>query len=169
MAHLADLLSSATFAPAVISWGVMRGMWVLGAIVVIVSIRELARCHHPGPLGLLPPLTNADGQQVGSRWYCPQCSAEWPAAFDHDHPPVQRFSGYDPSKPIAAARRARELESQQRRLAIARAGLAAERKIALDSMAALDAIAESRRFDAVVNLATRTTRKSAATKTASYS
>jgi hypothetical protein len=71
---------------------------------------------------------DADGHQLPARWYCPQCEAEWPAAFEHDHTPVQRFSGYDAGKAVVAARRATELETQQRRLALVRAGLEVERE-----------------------------------------
>lgn len=151
MAHLADLLSPS----------LTKLFWVLGAIGLVAIIRVMSRCSHPGPLGLLPPHKESDGTQIGARWYCPQCEAEWPAVFEHDHQPIQRFSGYDPAKPIAAARRARELEAHQRRLAIARAGLAAERRTRV--------VDDVPRYDNVLNLPPRGARRPAAAKSASFS
>ncbi|ODS56125.1 MAG: hypothetical protein ABS36_06810 [Acidobacteria bacterium SCN 69-37] len=86
------------------------------------------RCRHGGRLGLLPPTTNADGSRTPARWYCDQCGRSWPAGLDeHDSAPVVRFSGYDPSKLPAAARRAAMLEKQRQALAVKRAGLGAAR------------------------------------------
>ena len=81
------------------------------------------RCHHYGPLGLLPSVTDESGQRVPPRWYCDKCGKEWPANFEHAHPPVMRFEGYDESKAVLSAKRATELESQQRVLAVKRAGI----------------------------------------------
>lgn len=81
------------------------------------------KCHHPGPLGLLPPVDEANGDRTPARWYCDRCGHAWPAGIDHGKPPVQRFTGYDESKAIGAAKRADELSVRQRDLAVRRAGL----------------------------------------------
>ena len=84
----------------------------------------LGRCHHPRPLGLLPPVTDEDGRRQPAQWFCAQCGERFPANFEHERLPIPRFSGYDESKAVAAARRAVDLEQSQRRLAVKRAGMA---------------------------------------------
>jgi hypothetical protein len=105
------------------------GSWpfVLAAVVGGVGVFWLGQCRHPGPLGLLPPTTEADGSAVPARWYCDSCGKTWPAEFDHGHPPVRKFDGYDPTKAVTAARRADDLARRQRALALRRAGLEAAR------------------------------------------
>jgi hypothetical protein len=99
-----------------------------GAIVLAGGVGALAlwwfgRCHHPSPLGLLPPTTDADGVRQPARWFCGACSATWVAEFSRDREPVRRFDGFDATKAEHAARRADELERRQRALAVRRAGL----------------------------------------------
>lgn len=108
---------------------VVSGTWtmVLATVVATAGLWQFGRCHHPGPLGLLPPSTDDAGQPVPARWFCDGCGKSWPAAFEHGQPPVRRFDGYDPSKAVTAARRADDLARRQRALAVKRAGLEAPR------------------------------------------
>ena len=69
------------------------------------------KCRHPGPLGLLPPVDEANGDRTPARWYCDRCGHAWPAGIDHGKPPV------------GAAKRPDELSVRQRDLAVRRAGL----------------------------------------------
>ena len=99
-----------------------------GAVVFVTALGGLAvwwfgRCHHPSPLGLLPPTTDAEGHRQPARWFCGACGTSWVAAFDRDREPIRRFDGFDSSKAQDAARRADELERRQRALAVRRAGL----------------------------------------------
>ncbi len=103
------------------------GLIGLGLCAVVVVWRS-AWCRHPGPLGLLPPVTNADGTRSTARWFCDRCGKTWPAAFERDQTPILRFDGYDQSKAPHAARRAQDLERRQRHLALRRAGLAPNRR-----------------------------------------
>lgn len=128
MARVAGLIAGMTVvALMTMVWGVSG--WTIGAGLVVLAVAcwFAAQCTHGGRLGLLPPMADADGRMQPARWYCPQCEAEWPASFENDRHPVQKFSGYDEGKAIASAQRASHLEMQQRRLAVARAGLYAER------------------------------------------
>lgn len=108
---------------------VVTGTWmmVLATAVAAAGLWQFGRCHHPGPLGLLPPSTDDAGQPVPARWFCDACGKSWPAAFEHGQPPVRRFEGYDPSKAVTAAKRADDLARRQRALAVRRAGLEAPR------------------------------------------
>jgi hypothetical protein len=112
-----------TFAATTYFLGLSR--WTLGIGMVGLSgaLWFASKCPHNGPLGLLPPVNDADGRQIPARWFCPDCSLEWPAAIEHGHQPVMRFSGYDESKASAARLRASQLETQQRTLALARGGM----------------------------------------------
>ena len=99
----------------------------LAAIVGLVLIsaaayRWLGPCRHPGPLGLLPPVTNADGTRTPAQWFCDQCGRSWTAQFTRENQPVQRFEGHDETKAAAAARRAEDLSRRTRALALRRAG-----------------------------------------------
>jgi hypothetical protein len=109
---------------------VVSGTWmmVLATVVAAAGLWQFGRCHHPGPLGLLPPSTDDAGQPVPARWFCDGCGKSWPAAFEHGQPPVRRFEGYDPSKAVTAAKRADDLARRQRALAVKRAGLGASRQ-----------------------------------------
>jgi hypothetical protein len=113
-------------APAVtgaVLWGLP--VWSLGCAVMAATGAAwyLGRCRHPRPLGLVPPTLGADGQRQGAQWFCGQCGRYWPAVFEHDHAPVQRFHGYDESKARAAAKRAADLADRQRELAVRRGGM----------------------------------------------
>src|SRR5690349_14609904 len=92
-----------------------------GALAVIVW--RLTSCRHPGPLGLLPATTDLDGSIVPPRWFCDACGATWTAHFEKAQTPVRRFSGYDQTKAVTAAKRAAELADRQHVLALRRAGL----------------------------------------------
>ena len=92
------------------------------AVLAIVLMSLAMKCHHRGPLGLLPPMADPSGQRIPPRWYCADCGRSWPANFERQQTPIQRFSGYDESKAVSSARRAVELESAQRVLAVRRAG-----------------------------------------------
>lgn len=97
---------------------------VAGAACIAASaVWWLSKCHHPRPLALLPPTTDATGQRSQSRWFCGACGQTWPADFHRDHTPVPRFTGYDESKAPAAAKRADKLAQRQRELAVRRAGM----------------------------------------------
>jgi hypothetical protein len=98
------------------------------ALCAVIAVWRVAWCRHPGPLGLLPPVNNADGTRSGAQWFCDRCGKAWPAAFEREQTPVLRFDGYDQSKAPDAARRAQELERRQRVLALRRAGLTPNRR-----------------------------------------
>jgi hypothetical protein len=102
--------------------GSMRVLWI-GVPALGVLVWQCARCRHAQPLGLLPPIVDAQGARVPSRWYCADCGGMWPAVFDHGHAPILRFAGFDQSKAPAAAKRAHELEDGLRLLAIKRSGM----------------------------------------------
>lgn len=111
-------------AGAAIVAAALTGTWgyLLAAIVAGVGFWQFGRCHHQGPLGLLPT-TQPDGSTVPARWFCDACGRTWPASFEHGHPPIRRFQGYDPTKAVNAAKRADDLARRQRALALKRAGL----------------------------------------------
>jgi len=123
---MSRLLRVALVVPAV-TGGVMwvRPVWIISglALVAAAALWWFARCHHPRPLGLVPPLTDEFGERQPARWFCGKCGRYFPADFDHVQTPVQRFSGYDESKARAAAKRAADLADRQRELAVKRAGM----------------------------------------------
>ena len=102
-------------------------VWMIGAGAAGLAIWRFGRCHHSGPLGLLPPSKDDNGSTIPARWFCDSCGQSWPAMIEHGHPPVQRFEGYDPSKAVNAAKRADDHARRQRALAMRRAGLGAPR------------------------------------------
>lgn len=105
-------------------WG-QHGLLITSlSAVLAVALWRLGRCSHPRPLGLLPPVTDEHGNRTPAQWYCGQCGRRFPAYFEHDRTPIQRFSGYDETKAREAARRAAELADRKRQLALKRAGLA---------------------------------------------
>ena len=108
---------------ALATLGSQAGAVVLIAGLGVAAVWWFGRCHHPSPLGLLPPTTGADGTRQPPRWFCGACGASWVAEFDRDREPIRRFDGFDGSKAEHAARRADELERRQRALAVRRAGL----------------------------------------------
>jgi hypothetical protein len=109
---VAGLAVTAPIALAVVSGvAVLGGAWWM-----------MARCHHRGGLGLLPPTTLEDGSRVPARWYCDGCGKTWNAAFERDTTPVVRFTGYDQSKAPAAAKHADALRERQKAAAVRRAG-----------------------------------------------
>ena len=112
--------------------GAAVAAWWLGAPLQVVALASASavfiavarpwQCRHAEP-GLLPPMTESDGKRVPARWYCSKCGHTWAAAIESEHRPVLRFKGYDESKAVASARRADQLERQQRGLAVKRAGI----------------------------------------------
>jgi hypothetical protein len=105
----------------------VRGLPWWGLAMVLVSVSGfawwLSQCRHRGPLGLLPATTDIDGTALPPRWFCDSCGKTWAAHFEREHTPIQRFTGYDESKAVRAAKRASELADRQRALALQRAGL----------------------------------------------
>ncbi len=101
-------------------WALMLAVGAVAALAWRLSV-----CRHTGPLALLPPTTDRDGSVSPARWYCDACGATWTARFEKDHTPIRRFTGYDQTKAVTAARRAAELADRQRQLAVQRAGLRA--------------------------------------------
>ena len=111
---------------------IATGSAVLG-ILLGVALAPLVgayafRCHHPGPLGLLPPTTEADGTRLPARWFCDRCSRTWPAGFEHEHRPIPRYEGFDQSKAPEAARRADDLYKKTHAMALRRAGFTADKR-----------------------------------------
>ena len=112
---------------------VATGSTVVGILLGVVLASLLGayafRCHHPAPLGLLPPTTDADGTRLPARWFCDRCGRTWPAGFEHEHRPIPRYEGFDQSKAPEAARRADDLYKRKHAMALRRAGfVAAKRK-----------------------------------------
>jgi hypothetical protein len=99
-------------------WAFAVGLVVIGALAWRLSV-----CPHDGPLALLPATTDLNGSHLPARWYCDACGAAWAANFEKEHTPVRKFTGYDESKAVTAAKRAAELAERQRALALQRAGL----------------------------------------------
>jgi len=99
-------------------WGLVASLAIVGAVAW-----RLSTCPHPGPLALLPATTDLEGTSLPPRWYCDACGRSWAAHFEKEQTPVYKFSGYDESKAVHAARRATELADRQRLLALQRAGL----------------------------------------------
>src|SRR5690606_16984501 len=100
------VMTSRMFVPGI---AVVLGVVVLGVIAPTVFLVMVggaaavafftwcARCRHAGALGLLPPVTGADGVKQPARWYCDSCGRSWPAELEHDRRPIVRYSGYDES------------------------------------------------------------------------
>lgn len=106
-----------------------RGAGIAGlGLWAVVVVWRSAWCRHPGPLGLLPPVTNADGTRSAAHWFCDRCGKTWAASFEREQTPIRRYDGFDQSKAQDAARRADELERRQRTLALRRAGLTPNRR-----------------------------------------
>src|SRR4051794_14500673 len=99
-------------------WGLALGSVIVGAFAWRLSV-----CPHDGPLALLPATTDLNGTPLPPRWFCDRCGATWEANFEKEHTPVRKFTGYDESKAVTAAKRAAELAERQRALALQRAGL----------------------------------------------
>jgi hypothetical protein len=104
--------------PGLPPWALILGIAVVGALAW-----RLSTCPHDGPLALLPSTTDLDGAHLPPRWFCDACGSTWAANFDKEHTPVTKFTGYDESKAVSAAKRANELAERQRALALQRAGL----------------------------------------------
>ena len=119
---LACLLFAVVCAVALMTTGTYRLAMVLPLAAAAAVVWRVWQCHHPGPLGLLPPTTDVDGSRLPARWFCDACGHSWPAVFERAQQPVRRFEGFDESKAADAARRADELFRRQHQLAIRRAG-----------------------------------------------
>jgi hypothetical protein len=100
----------------------LAGLLAIG-VLAAVAARKIGYCQHPGPLGLLPPVTNPDGTRTEAQWFCDQCGRSWPAAIASEQRLVRRFDGFDQTKAMDAARRAEDLRRRQQHLALRRAGL----------------------------------------------
>jgi hypothetical protein len=96
---------------------------VVAAVVVGPLAWRFSECSHSGQLALLPATTDLEGRPLPPRWHCDRCGKTWTANFEKEQSPVQRFTGYDESKAVNAAKRAAELEERQRLIALRRAGL----------------------------------------------
>jgi len=123
-----SLVFLSAFAAAVVAvvtnaWGVVVALALAG-----FGLWRFGRCHHPAPLGLLPPRTDDDGAQLPARWFCDACGKTWPAVFERGRQPIRRFEGYDQSKAVSAARRAKDFARRQRALALRRAGFETRRQ-----------------------------------------
>lgn len=99
-------------------WCLALGLVIAGAVAWRLSV-----CQHDGPLALLPSTTDIDGAPLPPRWFCDACGRTWAANFEKEQTPVRKFTGYDESKAVNAAKRASELAERQRVLALQRAGL----------------------------------------------
>lgn len=104
-------------------WNVPVFIGLVGVSGVGAGLWWLGRCHHPRPLGLLPPTWNDYGERQHAQWFCAACGKTWAVQMDRNEAPVQRFTGYDESKAPEAARRATALEARRREMAVLRAGL----------------------------------------------
>jgi hypothetical protein len=68
-----------------------RPVWLFaltGALAVVTW--WMAKCPHPRPLALLPPVVDEIGERQPAQWYCTQCGEQFPARFDHPDMPVVR-------------------------------------------------------------------------------
>jgi hypothetical protein len=119
---LACVLFAIVCAVALMTTGTYRLAMVLPLAAAAAVVWRVWQCNHPGPLGLLPPVTAADGTRQPAQWFCDGCGHSWPAIFERDQQPVRRFEGFDQSKAAGAARRADELFRRQHQMAIRRAG-----------------------------------------------
>jgi hypothetical protein len=104
--------------PGVPPWALSLGIAAVGMLAWRLSV-----CPHEGPLALLPATTDIEGAPLPPRWFCDSCGKTWAANFDRAQTPVAKFTGYDESKAVNAAKRAAELSDRQRVLALQRAGL----------------------------------------------
>ena len=104
--------------PGLPLWTLIGGTAILGVLAWRLTV-----CSHQGPLALLPATTDIHGTLLPPRWYCDACGASWTAHFEKEHTPIRKFTGYDESKAVRAAKRAAELADRQRALALQRAGL----------------------------------------------
>jgi hypothetical protein len=124
---LAGLLAVAVATVILVPALRLPGLVGLGVLVTVAAFK-IGYCHHPGPLGLMPPVTNPDGTRTQAQWYCDQCGRSWPTALGGELKLVRRFDGFDQTKAADAARRAEELTKRQRHLALRRAGLEPQRR-----------------------------------------
>ncbi len=108
----------------------IREGWLLACagIATGAALIWLSRCRHPRPLGLHPPVTDEHGNRVPAHWFCGQCGKIFPASFEREHAPVQRFAGHDESKATQSARRAEVFDARRRQLAVQRAGMPAPKR-----------------------------------------
>ena len=124
---LACLLFVVVCAVALTSTGTYRLAMILPLAAAAAVVWRVWQCHHPGPLGLLPPTDAADGSRLPARWFCDACGESWTANFEREHVPVRKFEGFDMTKAAQAARRADELFRRQHQLAQRRSGAAVKR------------------------------------------
>jgi hypothetical protein len=121
--YVARVLMGAAVFGVLAAVSVLWSSVLMSGALVATLVWQMTRCRHTRPLGLLPPIMDGRGRIVPARWYCDSCGKSWPAMFERGKGPVRRFSGYDQSKAVAAAKRADELVEGQRALALKRAGM----------------------------------------------
>jgi hypothetical protein len=124
MRHPLIVLASVALLAAAVSvvWMGAPAWLVIGGLAMSGLARLVGRCGHPHP-ALQPSTVDRAGALTPAHWYCDDCGRRWPASFEQVSRPIQRFTGFDPSKAVDAARRAAELDARRQELAIARAGL----------------------------------------------
>ena len=143
---LACLLFVVVCTVALMTTGTYRLAMILPVAAAAAVVWRVWQCHHPGPLGLLPPTLDNDGTRLPARWFCDGCGATWPANFEREHVPVRKFVGFDEAKAVQAARRADELFRRQHQLASRRAGTPRKRPQARRPAAEVVAIDNVRRM-----------------------
>jgi hypothetical protein len=125
---LVGLLAFLSGAVVIGAAGGRAGGLIIAGSLAALAVWRFGRCHHPSPLGLLPPIVNADGTREPARWFCERCGMTRPVMFERESQPILRYIGFDQSKASDAARRALELTKQQRVLALRRAGIGPARR-----------------------------------------
>lgn len=106
-----ERVGASWLAAIALAGSIAAGLWAL-------------RCNHPHGLALLPATTDLEGRPVPARWACHTCGAQWPAHFGvRPQTPVQRFSGDDQAKRVAAGKAADAHAIARRKLAAARTGV----------------------------------------------
>ena len=117
-------------AAAIILWtgvalALLPTLWlgIAASAFLTVAVWKFGGCHHPRPLGLLPPVHGPEDGRLPARWFCSQCGRSWDASIERLPAPVPRFQGFDATKAPLAARRAATLEQRMRELAVQRGGM----------------------------------------------
>ena len=96
------------------------GMWLAVALALMCAWFA-SRCGHSAP-ALLPAVKDNAGNELGTRWFCHDCGATWPAVFERTTTPIQKFAGYDETKLVTARERAKAHDERRQESALERAG-----------------------------------------------